>query len=164
MRATTMVADIRAELRHLIGTGTICPAGSRCSPGSAPADRTIVVVTTAGAPGYVAVSDTLQHTVDNHLQSGGGFYNVAIWTTALDSSVAWKGVDIWWRRQISPAPATATFADVPTNAQFFAEIEAMAASGVTQGCTATAFCPDANVTRRQMAAFFARALGLYWPF
>jgi S-layer homology domain len=58
----------------------------------------------------------------------------------------------------------ASFTDVPTNAQFFAEIEAMKESGITAGCTATTFCPDANVTRRQMAAFFARALGLYWQY
>ena len=48
------------------------------------------------------------------------------------------------------------------SAQFFAEIEAMRIAGITAGCTLDTFCPEANVTRRQMAAFFARALGLYW--
>jgi hypothetical protein len=47
----------------------------------------------------------------------------------------------------------------------FAEgaIEAIYAVGVTRGCnppTNNRFCPDADVTREQMAAFLARALGL----
>ena len=65
-----------------------------------------------------------------------------------------------WYRQISPAPGVASFTDVPTNAQFFQEVEALANSGITSGCTATTFCPDNFVTRRQMAAFLSRALGL----
>lgn len=40
----------------------------------------------------------------------------------------------------------------------------MRIAGITAGCTLDTFCPEANVTRRQMAAFFARALGLYWGF
>ena len=48
--------------------------------------------------------------------------------------------------------------------EFFREIEALAESGITLGCTATTFCPDATLTRRQMAAFLARALGLYWQY
>ena len=37
---------------------------------------------------------------------------------------------------------------------------ALAASGITRGCTATTFCPDATITREQMAAFLDRALHL----
>jgi hypothetical protein len=39
-------------------------------------------------------------------------------------------------------------------------IEAIAAKGITQGCSATQFCPDRPVTRGQMAAFLDRALHL----
>ena len=41
-------------------------------------------------------------------------------------------------------------------------IEAIAAIGVTAGCVpeGTAFCPEARVTRQQMASFVARALDL----
>jgi hypothetical protein len=42
------------------------------------------------------------------------------------------------------------------------DIEALAAAGITAGCNPPAndrFCPDAGVTRGQMAAFLARALG-----
>jgi CSLREA domain-containing protein len=37
------------------------------------------------------------------------------------------------------------------------QINALAASGITSGCTATKFCPTANVLRDQMASFLARA-------
>ncbi len=67
-----------------------------------------------------------------------------------------------WRRQISPAPATASFSDVPTGHIFFQHIEALVDSGITSGCGATTYCPDAYVTRGQMAVFLAKALGLHW--
>jgi hypothetical protein len=73
------------------------------------------------------------------------------------------GARIAWHRSISPAPGTATFGDVPTSHPFYQFIEALAASGITGGCGGGNYCPDANVTRGQMAVFLAKALGLYWP-
>ncbi len=67
-----------------------------------------------------------------------------------------------WRRQLSPAPATATFADVQTGHPFFQYVEALADSGITAGCGGGNYCPDAPVTRGQMAVFLAKALGLHW--
>lgn len=72
-------------------------------------------------------------------------------------------VEVWWRRSVSPAPATAIFTDVPTTHTYFRAIEALAASGITAGCGGGNFCPNQNVTRGEMAAFLARALGLHWP-
>jgi S-layer homology domain len=72
-------------------------------------------------------------------------------------------VEIWWKRSVSPAPATASFTDVPTDHQFFQFIEALKASGITGGCGPAIYCPDAPVTRGQMATFIAKALGLHWP-
>ncbi len=46
---------------------------------------------------------------------------------------------------------------------FEADIEHLAAAGITSGCnppTNNRFCPDQRVTRAQMAAFLVRALGL----
>jgi len=46
---------------------------------------------------------------------------------------------------------------------FQSDINAIAAAGVTLGCNPpanTAFCPDADVTRGQMASFLARAMAL----
>jgi hypothetical protein len=42
---------------------------------------------------------------------------------------------------------------------FEADIERLAAAGVTSGCGPDTFCPNDNVTRGQMAAFLHRALG-----
>ena len=104
--------------------------------------------------------------MDNNAGQNGGRYVVRVSSEPPYSAAgfSFRGVDIWWKRQISPAPSTARFTDVPTNAQFFREIEALAESGITLGCTATTFCPNATLTRRQMAAFLARALGLYWQY
>jgi len=73
-------------------------------------------------------------------------------------------VEIWWKRTVSPPPATPSFADVPTDDQGYQFIEALKASGITAGCgDGTTFCPDATLTRRQMAVFLSKALGLHWP-
>ena len=69
----------------------------------------------------------------------------------------------YYHPQVSPAPATATFNDVPTDNPYFQFVEAIAAAGITAGCGAGNYCPDAAVTRGQMAVFLAKALGIYWP-
>lgn len=43
---------------------------------------------------------------------------------------------------------------------FEADIDALAAAGITVGCAADLFCPDDRVTRDQMATFITRAEGL----
>ena len=63
---------------------------------------------------------------------------------------------------LSPATGTATFGDVPTTHLFFQYVEALAAAGITSGCGGGNFCPDAAVTRGQLAVFLAKALGLHW--
>ncbi len=71
---------------------------------------------------------------------------------------------MFWNRQVSPAPASATFGDVPTNHWAFQHVEALVDSGITSGCGSGNYCPDATVTRAQMAVFLAKALGLHWPY
>ncbi|MGH2429035.1 MAG: S-layer homology domain-containing protein [Candidatus Limnocylindria bacterium] len=41
-----------------------------------------------------------------------------------------------------------------------ADINRVAAAGISSGCSATRFCPNAGVTRAEMASFLSRALGL----
>jgi CSLREA domain-containing protein len=68
-----------------------------------------------------------------------------------------------------PGPVTPTFADVPNSGatDFSYEfIEDFATRGITQGCAAgppRLYCPTANVTREQMAAFMIRARGEFNP-
>ena len=54
------------------------------------------------------------------------------------------------------ALASHQFGDVPDSNPFHADIDALADSGVTTGCGGGNFCPSANVTREQMAAFMNR--------
>ncbi len=71
-------------------------------------------------------------------------------------------VEIHWRRTVSDPPTTATFGDVPSSHPYFQFIEALASSGITGGCGGGNYCPDRPLTRGQMAAFLAKALGLHW--
>ena len=80
-----------------------------------------------------------------------------------DGSAKFNNVSIFYLRQVSPAPAQASFGDVPTTDFGFQYIEALAASGITGGCGEGNYCPDQPVNRRQMAIFLAKALGLNWP-
>jgi hypothetical protein len=59
----------------------------------------------------------------------------------------------------APPPATGTvFADVPASAFAAAWIEDLAARGITGGCGGGNFCPNASVTRAQMAVFLLKTL------
>ncbi len=69
-------------------------------------------------------------------------------------------VQVWWRTRVSPAPETQFFNDVSFSDFGYQYIEALAESGITGGCGGGNFCPDNPVTRRQMAIFLAKALGL----
>ncbi len=79
------------------------------------------------------------------------------------TSVQAQKLQVSWIRRVSPAPVTATFGDVPTNHAFFQFVEALVKSGVTGGCGGGNYCPDAPLTRGQMAVFLSKALGLQWP-
>lgn len=74
------------------------------------------------------------------------------WTIAVALARA-KGL------ALDPAPTTATFADVPTSANYFKEVEAIYKAGYTQGCGTDAatgklnFCPTENLSRAALAVF-----------
>jgi len=78
-------------------------------------------------------------------------------------AVTFGAAVITWRRVVPAGPATATFNDVPTTHIFYRWIETLAASGITGGCGGGGYCPDAPVTRGQMAVFISQSLGLYFP-
>ncbi len=54
-------------------------------------------------------------------------------------------------------PSAPYFVDVPPEHPQFAHIQKLREIGVTNGCSATEFCPGQDVTRGQMAAFIIRA-------
>ena len=61
----------------------------------------------------------------------------------------------------SPPPwqPSSTFYDT-AGSPFLADIEWLAAAGISNGCGGGAFCPSSPVSREQMASFLRRALGL----
>jgi len=60
----------------------------------------------------------------------------------------------------SPPPAIGVFNDVPLNHWAAHWIEQLSAEGITAGCGNGNYCPDAVVTRDQMAVFLVRTFGL----
>jgi hypothetical protein len=99
-----------------------------------------------------------------HSQEFGHPLYLVVWfvNNAFDASTKFNDVVVGWRRQVSPAPSSSTFGDVPTTDFGFQFVEALAASGISGGCGGGNYCPDSPVTRRQMAIFLAKALGLHW--
>ena len=117
--------------------------------------------TTVGTPGIERgyarlVSPAV--TINNNRNT----YALCIIHSGIGPNTRHSGTTIWYRLQVSPAPASASFSDVPTGHWAFQFIEALRESGITSGCTATTFCPNAAVTRAEMAVFLGRALGLAW--
>ena len=73
------------------------------------------------------------------------------------------GMIIGYRLQVSaPGSGAPHFADVPPSDPAYQFIEALYASGISVGCGGGNYCPDAALTRRQMAVFLAKALGLHF--
>jgi hypothetical protein len=94
------------------------------------------------------VIDNVNHTYAMLVSTGG---NTAV-----------TAVRVYYNLQVSPAPGSATFGDVPTSHPFFQFVEALVASGITVGCGGGNYCPDAPLTRGQMAVFLSKALGLHF--
>lgn len=116
----------------------------------------------AATPGCVTLSSDFSGaplTVNNTARS----YFLDFQTGVSNGATAFANARVAYKLQISPAPAVATFADVPTSHGFFKFVEALAAAGITGGCGGGNFCPNLPVTRGQMAVFLATALGLHWP-
>ena len=95
--------------------------------------------------------------VDNFFRH---YWLLATMSSSMSGLTGLAGMIVGYQLQVSPAPAMATFNDVPTNHPFFQFIEALANAGITGGCGSGNYCPDNPVTRGQMAVFLAKALGL----
>jgi hypothetical protein len=63
-------------------------------------------------------------------------------------------------RALGLAPVSTDYFSDDEGSVHAADIDALAAAGITKGCAPDRFCPADPVTREQMAAFLVRALGL----
>ena len=159
-----VVESIELEACDTSATAAVQVVVRACESQPAPAACQTVVTHSTGVadqPGcarFPAIGGLLPHTIDNELT-----YFVQVTDEDQSFSTTFRSVRVRWKRQVSPGPATASFTDVPTSHFAFRFVEALAASGITGGCGGGQFCPDAPLTRAQMAVFLATALGLHWP-
>ena len=119
---------------------------------------TTQLIQSSGTPGCIVQTATFECSIDNN----GNSYNIELELDSTNGSVVFLSARLAYRLQVVPAPATATFLDVPTTHPFFQYIEALVRSGITAGCAEGFYCPDAPLTRGQMAVFLGKALGLHW--
>ena len=102
----------------LIGNLTTPPSQSETTFGS-------VSTGTANTPGCdYHFSNITPLTVDNFNRT----YYVQVTTEVTDNSVRFSAVRLYYLLQVSPAPGTATFADVPVGHPFHRFVEALAAA------------------------------------
>jgi S-layer family protein len=136
----------------------VAPAGSAANISA------VATTGVAATPGcaFFSVPPTASTTINN---AGNDYWVFFNWNgTGFGGTIHAHALRFYYRLQVSPAPVTATFPnDVPTTHPFFRFVEALAASGVTSGCGAGSYCPDAAITRGQMAVFLATALGMHFP-
>jgi len=141
-----------------------CPMSQACTS----AELVYAETSDADTPGYVIVSDSsaaghVWRNFDSQGINKSVYHFLRARFDEVSSDVRLGPVWLWYFRQVSPAPASATFADVPTGHWAFRFIEALVSSGITAGCGGGNYCPDGNVTRAEMAVYLAAALGLDYP-
>ena len=107
--------------------------------------------------GYASILYDVPVTVDN---SEYDYWVWVRWEGEFSSSLRFQSVRASYRLQVSPDPDYATFNDIPVGHPLHQFVEALAYWSITAGCGSGNFCPDAPLTRGQMAVFLAKALGL----
>jgi hypothetical protein len=140
--------------KHSAAYSTFAPTGS----------SVITTVASSGTGGYQGPFQSVNETLKYRDGDVRNVYTLVLNLPGSTTDVRFRACRLFWNRTISPAPATASFTDVPTSHPFFQVIEALKDSSITSGCTASTFCPDQPVLRSQMAAFLARMGGLHWPY
>lgn len=116
-------------------------------PDGAPVAVSIVSTGDAATPGcgFFKGSLLVSETIDNFNNS----YIVGVGISGTTLATRFAAVRVFYRLQVSPAPATATFDDVPLGHPFRQFVEALFAAGITTGCSVAPplYCPDNPVTR-----------------
>lgn len=103
--------------------------------------------------------DAIQALADKGILSGNGVgkFNPAGNISRQDFAIILaKALNL----DVSSAPATATFSDVPTSHYAFNYVEAAVKAGLIAGVGNGQFGGTSNLSREQMAALFVRALGV----
>ncbi len=136
--------------------------------GVAPGASSASYITAVGTTGFAAMPGCAFFTVSvpggsQMLNPTQNLWVIVNWFGVVGAEGQLNSIRLFYRLQVSPAPSTATFSDVPVGNPLHRFVEALAASGITGGCGSGNYCPDAPLTRGQMAVFLAAALGLHFP-
>jgi hypothetical protein len=106
---------------------------------------------------FASVSYDSPVTVDNENYD---YWVWVQWEGDFSPNLRFQAMHVPYRLQVSPDPGYATFNDIPIGHPLHQFVEALAYWSITAGCGSGNFCPDAPLTRGQMAVFLAKALGL----
>lgn len=133
---------------------------------NAPGPDVVLDATSTGATGFQqpSILVSVQSQAAFVRYTNGTSHNLYYVGADIASDTRLRGCRVRWNRMVSPAPGTATFADVPVGSPLHQFVEALFAAGISGGCGGGNYCPDQPVTRGQMAVFLSAALGLHWPF
>lgn len=145
--------------------------------------RVLSIGGTTLKPGFATVCDTPYTAVpptpvfpyklrgwrnaDNDADSGYNHYEIIVILPVAANQVGFGGAYVKYQRTVNANVAAPGFSDSGSFPVWAVQaINALYASGITVGCQAPGdpltYCWQNPVTRAQMAAFFARAFGLYW--
>ncbi len=168
-------SQVRAQIHAAddLGMGwMVWNAGSVYTPGGIPTDGELATPADPPAP----VHETLPSSGFWDVPDGARFVDDIDWLA--DEGIT-RGCNPPWRDEFCPdrtltrAEAAAMLSralDLPASTvdaftdddglSLEPDINALAAAGITRGCSPTTFCPRRQLTRAEMAAFTARALDL----
>jgi S-layer family protein len=154
--------DASMDIAMTLSVSTF-PLGLTGSCGGNFASTTSIGVSGLGIVTMTAPLGTSPVTYHSSCNSMETLNNIYLSVTLQTTQHTLWGARVTWNRSVSPAPELGSFGDVPSSDFGFQYIEALNASGITGGCGNGNYCPDSPVTRRQMAIFIAKSLGLYFP-
>jgi len=158
-----IVTRIGVEACDNSDTGAVVLSLIQCAAGTDENCLSVGIGTGVANTAGCAIYGTDLTALDIVINNEAGSYHLVASTDDIGVQNSFRSARLYYRLQVSPAPAQATFGDVPTNHPFFQFIEALVASEITAGCGGGNYCHDNPVTRGQMAFFLATALGLHWP-
>jgi len=128
-------------------TGTASGLGGAAGPTYTLADGTADY----GSIGASAAADCFGATGDCYLMGVSGTRPTPHWDATFTETLS-TGVIRLWKLHVGDS-----FADVQSSSNFYPFIENLFHNGVTSGCGGGNYCPDASVTRAQMAVFLLTA-------
>jgi endonuclease G len=148
---------------------TVTPAAPTCTYtlgassqtfAAAAGSGSVTVQTTAGCNWTAVSNDAWINVTSGASGTGNGTVQFSV---AANSTSSIRNGTITIAGQTFTVFQGIDFPDVSPGNPFYNEIGKLAARGVTLGCGNGNFCPDAIVTRDQMAAFIMRARGEFNP-